>query len=265
MDEQKEPQKLPAIFRKWKDTGDIDIWFPTQFEGVGHSGQSQMTVYDPNGGHTSGSWTVALELTVPAKPNEYADLKERYERAHDMVLVPYQRYTKELRAAFRENKKSYHEHGLLLQRLSDFEDFDITHGSGINYDWHSDYGWQESNKQDGEVWQVRFSNRWDVMNDMGSYVGDCAFDIILTRQGNGFIIDAEPTGFVDDVTEDDILWGPDEGDEEGVFDGWQFTYGDFVELLNEEILERFKHSWEESEHVKQYPLKYAEVTPIDNI
>lgn len=83
--------KTKVIFRKWKESGDIIAFFP---EEPGNWNATTCNSYEHYGQHGSASLDIVNDrkFTVPATPDEYADLKAELERiGYDLDIR--QRYT----------------------------------------------------------------------------------------------------------------------------------------------------------------------------
>ena len=65
-----------VVFRVFRKGGDVLALFP-QLD----TGQGYCSCYQHIGQHGSADYTTCMQLTRPAKPAEYADLKRELERA----------------------------------------------------------------------------------------------------------------------------------------------------------------------------------------
>jgi hypothetical protein len=93
----------PVIFRKWKDSGDVIALFPASVADLEGSVDSYMHV----GQHGAASLQKVKQATVPAKPTEYAELKDELERVVGYRL----RVVEQDSPAFRaERRKQLREH-----------------------------------------------------------------------------------------------------------------------------------------------------------
>lgn len=71
----KDTEKTVVIFRKYKNNGDILALFPE----LPWSGDSNVTSYEHMGQHGAADYNHCLDITKPAKPEEYAALKKELE------------------------------------------------------------------------------------------------------------------------------------------------------------------------------------------
>lgn len=69
-------EKTVVIFRKWKDNGDIIALFPEVSSGK----RNLCLCYEFNGQHGEADPDAVVEQTVPATPEEYAELKAYLEQ-----------------------------------------------------------------------------------------------------------------------------------------------------------------------------------------
>lgn len=103
---------VPAIFRILKESKTIDIWFPTMLSHT-RDGVMYVTVFSPHDGHCSGDPNIMHQISLPVKnPDDYKSIKEAYERKHNMVLKPYQRWQKWF------TSELYRQHGEYYGRTS---------------------------------------------------------------------------------------------------------------------------------------------------
>lgn len=86
----KEPPTI-VIFRKWKDTGDILALFPRiPSDNAGNLCSS----YEHVGQHGGADYYGCICATRPAKPSEYADLKQELtQRGYNLVPRPRATYS----------------------------------------------------------------------------------------------------------------------------------------------------------------------------
>lgn len=71
---EKDQHKTKVVFRKWKD-GTIDAYFPELKEVDG-----LIVCYSHMGQHSAANYHSCIQRTKPAKPEEYADLKNELEQ-----------------------------------------------------------------------------------------------------------------------------------------------------------------------------------------
>lgn len=100
--------QYPVIFRRLKENGSIDIWFPTDLSHV-RDNVYYVTVATQYEGHTAGTREAMLEISESIRPShpDVQDVKERYERAHDVVLIPYVRWQRKFTEALDKQYKEW--------------------------------------------------------------------------------------------------------------------------------------------------------------
>jgi hypothetical protein len=93
----------PVIFRKWKDSGDVIALFPEEVADLEGNISSYMHV----GQHGAASLQKVMQASVPAKPKEYAELKDELERVVGYRLRVVERDSPAFRAERRKQLREY--------------------------------------------------------------------------------------------------------------------------------------------------------------
>ena len=97
--------KTKTIFRKFKDNGDIIALFPEYPTDInGRYCDSYMHI----GQHGAADYAYLLRWTVPATPEEYAELKRELETHYDYEIEVYQRRTPQMRNAYRQQMRDWY-------------------------------------------------------------------------------------------------------------------------------------------------------------